>query len=60
MLGQVRLMRGLAYEGLGRMDDAARSYREVMDQWQQADPAIEPYLTAAAEGLERVTGRVSG
>jgi serine/threonine-protein kinase len=36
MLGRVRMLRAMAYEELGRTEDAQREYRQVVAQWQSA------------------------
>jgi eukaryotic-like serine/threonine-protein kinase len=54
MLGRVRLLRGAAYERLGRRAEAREQYRQVLAQWKQADPALLPFLQQAERGLARV------
>jgi tetratricopeptide (TPR) repeat protein len=54
MLGRVRLLRGAAYERLGRLAEARTEYREVMVQWKSADPELQPFLDQARRGLARV------
>jgi tetratricopeptide (TPR) repeat protein len=54
MLGRVRLLRGAAYERLGRLPEARAEYRQVMAQWKAADPEIQPFLNQARRGLARV------
>ena len=54
MLGRVRLLRGAAYERLGRLTEARTEYRLVMAQWKSADPELQPYLDQARRGLARV------
>jgi len=56
MLGRVRLLRAMAYERLGRRDDAQREYREVLAQWSDADPSMEAFVQEAQRGLARTTG----
>ena len=55
-LGMVRMMRGMAYEGLDRRNDAAREYRAVLAQWEGADPKQVPFLNQVRLALGRVTG----
>ena len=54
MLGRVRLLRGAAYERLGRRAEARAEYRQVMTQWKSADPELQPFLDQARRGLARV------
>lgn len=54
MLGRVRLLRGAAYERLGRLAEARAEYRQVMAQWKSADPELRPFLDQARRGLARV------
>lgn len=54
MLGRVRLLRGAAYERLGRRAEARAEYRQVMTQWKSADPELQPFVDQARRGLARV------
>jgi serine/threonine-protein kinase len=54
MLGRVRLLRGAAYERLGRRAEARAEYRQVMTQWRSADPELQPFVDQARRGLARV------
>jgi serine/threonine-protein kinase len=54
MLGRVRLLRGAAYERLGRHAEAREQYRQVLLQWKQADPALQPFVQQAERGLARI------
>jgi serine/threonine protein kinase/tetratricopeptide (TPR) repeat protein len=54
MVGRVRLLRGAAYERLGRLSEARAEYREVMTQWRTADAELQPFLDQARRGLARV------
>jgi serine/threonine-protein kinase len=54
MLGRVRLLRGAAYERLGRRAEAREEYRQVMTQWKSADPELQPFVDQARRGLARV------
>jgi eukaryotic-like serine/threonine-protein kinase len=54
MLGRVRLLRGAAYERLGRRAEAREEYRQVLAQWKTADPALQPFVQQAQRGLARV------
>ena len=54
MLGRVRLLRGAAYERLGRRAEARDQYRQVLAQWKGADPALLPFVQQAQRGLARV------
>jgi tetratricopeptide (TPR) repeat protein len=54
ILGRVRLLRGAAYERLGRRAEARQEYRQVLAQWKGADPALQPFVLQAERGLARV------
>ena len=54
MLGRVRLLRGAAYERLGRRAEAREEYRQVLAQWKSADPVLLPFIQQAQRGLARV------
>jgi hypothetical protein len=54
MVGRVRLLRGAAFERLGRRAEARAEYRQVMTQWKSADPELQPFLDQARRGLARV------
>ena len=56
-IGRMRLLRGMAYEKLGRRAEAAEQYQLVLDQWKSADPALEKFIQDAEAGLARVQGR---
>ena len=51
MLGRVRLLRGAAYERLGRLAEARDQYRQVMAQWKWADPELQPFLRSGPAGV---------
>ena len=55
-LGRVRLLRGAAYEKLGRRTEAAEQYKLVLAQWKAADPDLKEFVQQAEEGLARVQG----
>jgi eukaryotic-like serine/threonine-protein kinase len=54
MLGRVRLLRGAAYERLGRRAEAREEYSQALAQWKRADPALQPFIQQAQRGLARV------
>ena len=54
MMGRVRLLRGAAYERLGRRAEAREEYRQVLAQWKRADTALQPFVQQAQRGLARV------
>ena len=56
-VGRVRLLRGWAYEKLGRKSEAAAQYQLVLEQWKAADPDLEEFRQEAEAGLARVRGR---
>ena len=53
MLGRVRLLRGAAYERLGRRAQAREEYRQVLAQWKSATPELQPFIQQAQRGLAR-------
>nr|MBA3497484.1 tetratricopeptide repeat protein [Gemmatimonadales bacterium] len=54
MLGRVRLLRAAAFEQLGRRSEARAEYEGVLTQWRAADPALQPFVRQAQQGLARV------
>jgi tetratricopeptide (TPR) repeat protein len=56
MLGRVRLLRAAAFEQLGRRAEARQEYHQVLSQWRAADPALQPFVRQAEQGLARVGG----
>jgi eukaryotic-like serine/threonine-protein kinase len=54
ILGRVRLLRGAAYERLGRRAEARQEYQQVMNQWKAADSELQPFIEQARRGLARV------
>jgi tetratricopeptide (TPR) repeat protein len=54
MMGRVRLLRGAAYERLGRRSEAREEYRQALAQWKRADPALQPFIQQAERGLARM------
>jgi serine/threonine-protein kinase len=59
MLGRVRLLRGAAYEKLGRRAEAREEYRQVLAQWRKADAALQPFIQQAQRGLARLSHAAS-
>ena len=57
MLGRVRLLRGAAYEKLGRRAEAEREYADALAQWEDADPELGVFVRQAQAGLARVRGQ---
>jgi tetratricopeptide (TPR) repeat protein len=49
------LLRGRVAERIGEREHAIRSYSWVVGMWRRPDPELEPYVTEAREGLERLT-----
>jgi tRNA A-37 threonylcarbamoyl transferase component Bud32/tetratricopeptide (TPR) repeat protein len=49
------LLRGRVAERIGEREQAIRSYSWVVGMWRRPDPELEPYVTEAREGLERLT-----
>jgi hypothetical protein len=54
MIGRVRLLRAAAFEQLGRRNEARRQYEDVLSQWRSADPALQPFVRQAQQGLARL------
>jgi hypothetical protein len=54
MVGRVRLLRAAAFEQLGRRAEARQEYQDVLSQWRTADPALQPFVHQAQQGLARV------
>jgi eukaryotic-like serine/threonine-protein kinase len=54
ILPRTRLLRGFAYERLGRTDSAAAEYEAVLRQWSRADPLVDQQLGQAERGLRRL------
>ena len=54
MLGRVRLLRGAAYERLGRRAEAREEYQQVLAQWKSADAELQPFVDQARRGLARM------
>jgi tetratricopeptide (TPR) repeat protein len=54
MVGRVRLLRAAAFEQLGRRAEAREQYKDVLSQWRSADPALQPFVRQAQQGLARV------
>jgi hypothetical protein len=49
------LLRGRVAERIGEREQAIQSYSWVVGMWRRPDPGLEPYVTEAREGLERLT-----
>jgi tetratricopeptide (TPR) repeat protein len=54
MVGRVRLLRAAAFEQLGRRAEARQEYQDVLSQWRAADPALQPFVRQAQQGLARL------
>jgi serine/threonine-protein kinase len=54
MLGRVRLLRGAAYERLGRRAEAREEYQQVLAQWKSAAAELQPFVDQARRGLARM------
>jgi eukaryotic-like serine/threonine-protein kinase len=50
-----RLERAHLAERLGQRELAARHYQFVSAMWRDADPGLQPFVTEAREGLQRLT-----
>lgn len=51
-LAQQRL--GRIYEALGRPDDAASAYAYFLEDWENAEPEMEPLVDDARRRLEAI------
>jgi serine/threonine-protein kinase len=50
------LWRGQAAEHLGQLQKAASAYRFIARAWVHGDPQLQPYVSEAVAGLQRVGG----
>jgi hypothetical protein len=50
------LERGRLAERLGERDAAVTDYQYVAAIWQRADPELQPYVSEAREGIQRLVG----
>jgi len=50
------LLRGRVGERLGERDRAIQAYAWVAGMWRNADPALQPYVREARDGVARLTG----
>jgi tetratricopeptide (TPR) repeat protein len=57
MVGRVRMLRAMAYEQLGQIEEAQQQYRDVIAQWQSSDESMERLLREAESELARLSGR---
>ena len=51
LIGRVRLMRAELHAKLGRATEARAEFRQVLEQWKSADPALNPFVRQAQRGL---------
>ena len=51
LLGRVRLMRAELYAKLGHTSEARAGFRQVLNQWKSADPALSAFVRKAERGL---------
>lgn len=54
------LERARVNEALGRREVAIESYRYVSDVWANADPGLQPHVTAARDALRRLASEEGG
>ena len=45
---------GQLYEELGQPDDAIRHYQKLVDDWAEADQALQPRVEAARGAIKRL------
>ncbi|UCF20751.1 MAG: hypothetical protein JSU87_04900 [Gemmatimonadota bacterium] len=48
-----------AYEAAGRYPEAREAYRYFLTWWSEADPALQPLVDEARQGLTRIAGRLN-
>jgi hypothetical protein len=53
--GLWRLVRGRAFEALGKRDSALADYGFVVDLWRRADPGLQPFVSEAKNAVARLT-----
>jgi eukaryotic-like serine/threonine-protein kinase len=51
LLGRVRLMRAELFAKLGHTSEARAGFRQVLNQWKSADPALNAFVRQAERGL---------
>ena len=51
LIGRVRLMRAELHAKLGRATEARAEFRQVLEQWKDADPALNAFVRQAQRGL---------
>ena len=51
LIGRVRLMRAELHAKLGHNTEARAEFRQVLNQWKSADPALEGFVRQAQRGL---------
>lgn len=56
LAGRVRLLRAMAFEKLGKIEEAKAEYRSVLAQWETADESLQPFINEARLRLARVSG----
>jgi len=49
-----RMEQARVAERVGQRERAARDYQFVLDAWRHADPELQPYVTEARSGLQRL------
>jgi tetratricopeptide (TPR) repeat protein len=59
MLGRVRMLRAMAYEELGQVEEAQQEYRDVVAQWQSATDPFDAIRSRAEQGLARLSSEAS-
>ena len=52
------LARGRVAERLNDRPQALAAYRLVVDAWRHADPELQPYVTEARSGVQRLTAEL--
>jgi serine/threonine-protein kinase len=57
LLGQARFLRGEIYERQGKRDLARQQYEQVLAQWKDADPVLDPIIGAVKVRLAELTAR---
>jgi hypothetical protein len=57
LVGQARFLRGEIYEHQGKRDLAQQQYEQVLAQWEDADPVLDPIVGAVKARLAELASR---
>ena len=56
LAGRVRLLRAVSPRKAGSPSPGTEEYRQVLEQWANADSTLQPFVRQAQAGLARVVG----